>query len=208
MGKIGVLIHVSLDGYLAGPADEIDWIKVDAEVYNYTNTVCFNCDTVIFGRKTFGFMETYWPTAGDKPDASKHDIEHSRWINNASKLVFSKSLQKSEWKNTKFIPTIDSAEIINLKKESAKNLIIIGSASIIHAFIEKNLIDTLYITVNPIILGNGVPLFEKFEKPLLLELKNVIQFHNGVVGLQYDVKNAIKDTSKKAATKPVKNSIK
>jgi len=137
-------------------------------------------------------MESYWPTAAESPTASKHDIEHANWINNALKIVFSKSLKKTDWKNTKIISNNIAEEIAEIKKEPGKNLLLIGSAAITHFFIKHNLIDEYWINVNPIILGAGIPLFDPDNNPdndrVNLGLLQSKKFGCGVVALQYEVK--------------------
>ena len=76
MRKIISFMHVSLDGFVAGPNGEMNWIKVDEEIFDYVGKRIGESDTALYGRVTYDMMEGYWPTAGDGPDASKHDIEH------------------------------------------------------------------------------------------------------------------------------------
>jgi dihydrofolate reductase len=137
-------------------------------------------------------MESYWPTAGESPTATKHDIEHSNWANNALKIVFSKSLKKTDWKNTKIISDNITGEIAEIKKQPGKNLLLIGSAGITHFFLEHDLIDEYWINVNPIILGAGIPLFNpdnnRDKSRVNLNLLQSKKFGCGVVALQYEVK--------------------
>ncbi len=93
MRKIISHMHVSLDGFAAGPNGEMNWIKLDNEAFDHVKQLTDESDAAIYGRVTWEMMDNYWPTAGDKPDASKHDKEHSEWYNSIEKFVISKSLK-------------------------------------------------------------------------------------------------------------------
>src|ERR671927_230752 len=89
MRKIISFVHISLDGFVAGPNGEMNWIKVDEEIFDYAGDRTKEADTALYGRVTYEMMEGYWPTAGNKPDATQHEIEHSRWYNAIHKIVLS-----------------------------------------------------------------------------------------------------------------------
>ena len=85
MRKIISFMHISLDGFVAGLNGEMDWIKVDEEIFDYVGKRISESDTALYGRITYEMMENYWPTAGDKPRATRHDIEHSKWYKRLSR---------------------------------------------------------------------------------------------------------------------------
>jgi len=93
-------MHISLDGFVAGPQGELNWVKVDEELFNYVGTRISEGDTALYGRVTYQMMENYWPTAGNKPNASNHEINHSKWYGKVRKLVLSKTLDDANQKNT------------------------------------------------------------------------------------------------------------
>ena len=103
MRKIISFMHISLDGFVAGPNGEMDWIKVDEEIFDYVGKRISEGDTALYGRVTYQMMENYWPTAGNKPAASKHYIEHSKWYNKVHKVVLSKTMKDAGLTNTKII---------------------------------------------------------------------------------------------------------
>src|SRR6478736_2054994 len=103
MRKIISFMHISLDGFVAGPNGEMNWIKVDQEIFDHVAKRIDASDTALYGRKTYEMMEGYWPTAGDKPKASKHDIEHSQWYKKAHKVVLSKTMKGQSLNNTTII---------------------------------------------------------------------------------------------------------
>src|SRR5215208_6430556 len=100
MKKLVLFMHASLDGFVAGPNGEMDWIKVDDEMFDYAGRETNEADTALYGRVTWEMMEAYWPTAANQPAATKHDIEHSEWYNKVTKVVLSKSMQGRNLKNT------------------------------------------------------------------------------------------------------------
>jgi len=185
MRKLILLIHTSLDGFVAGPNGEMDWIKVDDEIFDYFGKIIDDADTALYGRVTYDMMQAYWPTAADQPNASKHDIEHSRWYKKVQKVVISKSLKNVTLEKTKIISENIPEEIINLKKEKGENILMLGSPSAAHLLMQHNLIDEYWINVNPAILGEGIPLFKDLKEKTNLQLLTSKTFSSGVVGLHY-----------------------
>src|SRR5678816_3491540 len=102
MRKIIVSLHVSLDGFLAGPKGEMDWIKLDEEMFDMVASLTDEADTALYSRVTYEMMESYWPTAAHLPKASKHDIEHSNWYNQVDKIVLSKTMKDIKKDKTTF----------------------------------------------------------------------------------------------------------
>src|SRR5882672_11674549 len=92
MRRIISFMHVSLDGFTAGPNGEMDWIRVDGEIFDYASEATASADLAIYGRTTYQMMDAYWPTAAERPAATKHDKEHSAWYNKVDKVVLSGSL--------------------------------------------------------------------------------------------------------------------
>src|SRR5688572_4971006 len=103
MGRLVLFMHTSLDGFVAGPGGEMDWINVDEEMFDFAASRTNEADTALYGRVTFEMMEAYWPTAASQPNATKHDKVHSSWYNRVTKVVISKSLQGQELHRTMII---------------------------------------------------------------------------------------------------------
>jgi dihydrofolate reductase len=190
MRKIISFMHISLDGFVAGPNGEMNWIKVDEEIFDHVGKRISEGDTALYGRVTYQMMENYWPTAGDEPTASKHDIEHSKWYNKVHKVVVSKTLKDAGLTNTTIISDNLSDRINEIKQSpngNSKDILLFGSPTATHSLIQQNLIDGYWLFVNPIILGRGIPLFVDIKDQIKLKLLTTRQFTCGVTELNYTV---------------------
>lgn len=185
MRKIILSEHVTLDGFVAGVNGEMDWIKLDEEMFDLVGGFTSQADTALYGRVTWEMMDAYWPTAGDSSTASKHDIEHSRWYNNALKLVLSKTMRDKRSDKTKFISDNIFSEINSFKQATGKNIMIFGSPRAAHSLMEYNLIDEYWLFVNPVLLGQGIPLFANIKARVGLKLLETKVFSYGVAALHY-----------------------
>jgi dihydrofolate reductase len=185
MRKVILSEMISLDGFFAGPNGEIDWHIVDEEFNQYAIDLLNTVDTILFGRVTYQLFESYWPAAATNPSTSKSDLEIAHKINNITKVVFSKTLKKTEWKNTKLIKEIIAEMILKMKRQPGKNIVIYGSGSIASTFMNLGLIDDYLLFVNPVVLGSGKPLFKNIKDRHNLLLANTKTFKSGVVLLDY-----------------------
>ena len=186
MRKLILFLHTSLDGFVAGPKGEMDWIIVGEEMFDHAAQQTEKADTALYGRVTYQMMESYWPTAADKPNASKHDKEHSEWYNKVEKAVVSKTMQRENLPNTKIISENISREIITLKSATGKNILMFGSPTVAHSLMSENLIDDYWLFVNPILLGEGIPLFKDIKERTKLKFVASDIFSSGVVCLHYE----------------------
>ena len=150
MRKLILFMHTTLDGFVAGPNGEMDWIHVDDEIFDYAGNETDKADTALYGRVTYDMMESYWPTAAGQPNASTHDIQHSRWYNSVNKVVLSRSMQSSG--KVKVISDDIESHINALKNEKGTNILIFGSPSAAHALMQRNLIDDYWLFINPVVL--------------------------------------------------------
>ncbi len=178
---------MSLDGFVAGPNGEIDWVKVDEEIFNYVGKRISEGDTALYGRVTYEMMEGYWPSAGDKPGATRHDIEHSKWYNKVHKVVLSKTMKDAGLANTTIISDDLSGRIHEIKQQPGEDILLFGSPAATQSLIRQNLIDGYWLFVNPVILGEGIPLFEGIKDKIKLKLLATRQFTSGVTELNYVV---------------------
>jgi len=179
-------MHVSLDGFVAGPNGEMNWICVNDELWTHSEELTSEADTALFGRVTYDMMEGYWPGAAAQPTATKHDIDHAKWVNAATKILFSRTRKKTSWNNSRIVSDHIAEEISGLKKQNGKNLLMIGSTSLAHEFMRLGLIDEFNLFVNPVVLGSGMPLFKNGESRFNLKLSKAITLKSGVVRLVYE----------------------
>ena len=188
MRKIISFMHISLDGFVAGPNGEMNWINVDQEIFDFVGKRISTGDTALYGRVTYEMMENYWPAAGAKPTATRHDIEHSKWYNNVQKVVLSKTLKNRNLTHTTFVSDDLSGRINEIKQQAGEDILLFGSPTATHSLIQQNLIDGYWLFVNPIILGQGVPLFVDIKDKIKLKLlPTTRQFNCGVTELNYVV---------------------
>ncbi len=183
MGKVILFMHTTLDGFTGGPNGEMDWIYIDSDMFEFVGEMTAKADVALYGRKTYEMMEAYWPTAGNKPDASAHDIEHSRWYNNSLKAVLSRTMQSND-PQLEIINEDLAGSIENLKNRYDKNILIFGSPSASHALFNLGLIDEMWLLVNPVVIGDGIPLFSGVTQRHVLQLVSSRKF-GGVMALHY-----------------------
>jgi dihydrofolate reductase len=185
MRKVILSNEVTLDGFFAGPNEELDWQVVDEESHQYTIDLLSNVDALLFGRVTYQLMADYWPAAATNPSTPKIDLEIADKMNNLPKIVFSKTLQEVKWNNSRLVKENIAEEISKMKQQPGKDMVIFGSGSIVSTFMQHGLIDEYRIIVNPIVLGNGNPLFKGINGKQNLNLLNTRVFGSGVVILYY-----------------------
>ena len=189
MRRLVLFMHTSLDGFVGGPNGEMDWIDVNDEMFGYAGQRTREADTALYGRVTYQVMESYWPTAGDQPTATKHDIEHSKWYNSVAKVVVSRTMKGAKPPtNTRIVGEGVTAEIIKLKQAAGKDIVVFGSPTVAHALMAENLIDDYWLFINPVLLGQGIPLFKDIKARAALRLVASKVFSSGVVCLHYERK--------------------
>jgi dihydrofolate reductase len=185
MRKIVLFMHTTLDGFAAGPKGEMDWIHVDDEIFDYAGNQTDEADAALYGRVTYQMMDAYWPTAGDQPGASKHDIKHSLWYNSVEKIILSRTLDSNNLQRTTVISKNILEQITKIKQQPGKNILIFGSPTAVQSLLQEDLIDEFWFFVNPIVLGKGTSFFGGVTDSLKLTLVSNHIFSSGVVCLQY-----------------------
>ena len=181
MRKLFAFNMVSLDGFFEGPNQDISWHNTDDEFNQFAIEQTGSVDTILFGRKTYELMASYWSAES----AIKDDPDVARLMNNVSKIVFSRTLQKAEWINTRLIKDNMEEEILNLKAQPGKEIAVFGSADLLSTLIKLDLVDEHRIIVNPVVLGKGTPLFKDVGSTLNLKLVRSRVFASGNVLLYY-----------------------
>jgi dihydrofolate reductase len=181
MRKVIFFMLTSLDGYLEGPNRDINWHNVDEEFNEFAVQQTGEFGALLFGRATYELMAGYWPTESAKSD----DPIIAELMNSLPKFVFSKTLKKAEWSNTKLVKDGFVDEVSKLKQQSGKDIAIFGSSDLAVTLIDQGLINEYRIMINPIVLGDGKSLFSGIQNKLDLKLMKTRTFGNGNVLLYY-----------------------
>ncbi len=181
MSKIVMFNMVTLDGFFAGPNGEIDWHRVDEEFNQFAVQQTGAAGGLIFGRVTYQLMESYWPTE----DGTRDDPEVAAIMNAIPKLVFSRTLERADWNNTRLVKTDAVEEITKLRQQPGEDWLIFGSAGLIATLTGHRLIDEYRLIVAPVVLGQGKPVFKDVQDRLNFKLLSTRTFDNGNVLLCY-----------------------
>ena len=181
MRKVVASPFTSLDSFMSGLNGEIGWNEpyFDEEMAGFVHEVLEGLDTLLFGRVTYEWFAQFWPN-----DGVKYDPGHAGLMNSLPKIVFSKTLEKAEWNNSRIVRDNIVEEVNRLKQQEGKNMVIDGSPTLIHSFTDLGLIDEFLIRLHPVTLGSGVPLFKQAVNLKLLETRPL---RSGVVILRYGV---------------------
>lgn len=178
MKKIILDLAVTLDGFIEGPNGETDWCIMDDDM-NFDGFLS-SIDTIFYGRVSYDMWGNY------QPDKNASPAEKSLWKEVHAKNKFVFSSQNREDNNATFINSDIETKVNEIKKQSGKDIWLYGGAGLIKTFIQLNLIDTYRISVHPIALGSGKPLFEDLKERLELKLLTTNIFKSGVVQLIYE----------------------
>jgi dihydrofolate reductase len=187
MRKIITTTWVTLDGFIAGPNGEMEWVGefYDEAMGTYESDIVDAADTLLLGRVTYESFAGSWPHVPDNPTTPEGEKAYARKLNAMQKIVFSKTLPTVEWNNSRLVKEIIPADIEQLKREPGRDMLIYGSASIVQALTNLGLIDEYQVLVHPVILGGGKPLFQNIKDQVKLKLVNSKTHPSGVVVLTY-----------------------
>lgn len=188
MNKLKLQVQISVDGFVStGPNDEQHWVtwawdEIKQDVLDLSDSA----DTIIMGRKLGVDYIPYWEDVVTKPEDPMYPAAHR--IVSAKKIIFTKTLDKAEWPNTELAKGNLVDEVQKLKKQGKKDIIVYGGSSFVSALIKEGLIDEFHLFINPIALGQGVPIFNNLENFQNLKLKRSIAYNCGIVLLTYERK--------------------
>ena len=171
---------MTLDGFCDHTA-----MSADDEIHQHYNELLSNAGTLIYGRITYQLMESYWPSVVKNPTGNKPIDEFAVLIDNISKIVYSRTLESVDWKNTELKKEVIKEEILELKQQAGKD-ILVGSPSLIVALTQLGLVDEYQLGVQPIVLGSGLPLFKDIKDRIDLKLLKTKTFGCGAVFLYYE----------------------
>ena len=188
MRNIISLAHISLDGFMAGPGGDMHFIVFNDELADHTYPLFGQVDLAVYGRVTYEMMEGYWPTAGDAPDAGAHAKSHARWYAGVRKIVASRTLTASNKPNVRIVGDDIVGALRAEKQKAGGDIMIFGSPTLTRALAAADLVDEWRLTLQPVILGDGLPLFGKRENRTPLELRSSKTFGTGVIAVHYVTK--------------------
>jgi dihydrofolate reductase len=187
MRKLVLTEWTSLDGYTAGPNNDMSFVgeSFNDEMSQYEDDIVDTADTLVLGRVTYESFAGSWPHVPDKPDVSEGEKAYARKLNSMRKIVFSRTLRTADWNNSVLLHDIDPDAIKRWKQEDGKDMLIYGSASIVQQLTNLGLIDEYQLLVHPVVLGGGKPLLKNIADKHPLTFVSAKPFSSGVVLLTY-----------------------
>ena len=182
MRKLKLQVQMTVDGYIAGKNGEMDWTARDWDdkLKKYVGEITEPVDCIILGRKLAQGFIPYWASHPEQEGADK--------FNSTKKVIFTKTLEKSEWDNTVLAKGDLVDEIAKLKKQDCKDIIAYGGATFVSALIKHGLIDEFHLFINPTAIGNGMSIFKELDSKQNLILAKSTSFDCGIVVLNYVLK--------------------
>src|SRR6266508_3157403 len=181
MRKVFLFNLTTLDGFFEGPNQDISWHHVDEEFNEFAIEQLNEIGMLLFGRITYQVMASYWPTES----AIKDDPVVAGLMNSLPKIVFSRTLDKVEWENSRLVKENVAEEVLKLRAQPGKDIAVFGSSNLAVTLAESGLIDEYRIILNPVFLGNGTPLLKGIKEKVNLKLLRARTFKSGNVLLYY-----------------------
>jgi dihydrofolate reductase len=180
MRKLKLQVQITVDGFIAGPNGEMDWLTFDWDdaLKNYVSALTEPVDCIVLGRKLAQGFIPHW--------AANPQLEGAQKINETSKVVFTKTIDDADWTNTTLAKGDLAAEINALKEQDGQDIIAYGGGTFVSALVKHELIDEFHLFVNPVIIGNGMPIFSEVTSKQALTLVSVKSFSCGIVVLHYE----------------------
>jgi dihydrofolate reductase len=189
--KLKLQVQMSIDGCVAGPNGEMDWIVglSDDKVIRYAYELTESIDTILLGRKMTDVFISYWSDVINKPDDPWHAF--AKKMIETPKVVFTKTLDKSKWINTEIATGDITDEIIKLKRRNGRDMVVYGGASLDSSLIKLGLIDEFLLFINPVAIGNGKTIFKDLNEIQKFNMVKTIAFDSGKVLLHYEATKAL-----------------
>ncbi len=186
MRKLKLQMHITLDGYVAGPNGEADWMVRSDEGFQRVESLIDSSDTILMGRKMTGGFMSYWENiVTNQPESPQFNF--AKKMLDTPKVVFSRTLNESVWTNTVLAKGNLADEIDSLKNESGKDILVYGGADFVASLIKENLIDEYNLFISPILLGEGMRIFDKLDTRRKLSLIESDSYECGLSVLRYQI---------------------
>lgn len=186
MRKLKLQVQISVDGFISGEHGEMDWMCFPwtNDIVEYVREITEPIGTIVLGRKLAEGFIPHWANVAQNPN----DPEFEGGVKYAmtKKVVFSRTMQKSIWENTEVVNGDLAEEILKLKSQEGKDIIVYGGGNFVSSLIRFDLIDEFHLFINPIAIGKGMTIFQSLNKNRRLKLKMVKQFECGIAMIRYD----------------------
>jgi len=185
MRRLKLQMQMTVDGYVAGPGGEMDWMALPwtDDINAYVNDLLKPVDTIVLGRKLAEGFIPYW--AGVAADAQNPEQESGKMFTDTPKVVFSETLQQSKWANTVVARGGIVEEVSALKQQNGGDIYACGGATFVSSLIKHNLFDEYHLFINAAAIGRGMPIFDTLDQTLNLTLVRSVAFECGIVVLYY-----------------------
>jgi dihydrofolate reductase len=190
MRKLKLQVQMTVDGYIAGPNGEMDWMVLDwdDELKNYVQEITDPVDCIVLGRKLAEGFIPYWSSVAG--NAENPEYTAGQKFTDTHKVVFTRTLETSEWNNTVLAKNDLASEINQLKSQNGNDIIAYGGATFVSALIKQELIDEFHLFINPTAIGNGMAIFKELDARQNLTLIKSTSFDCGIVILHYELKRS------------------
>jgi len=188
MRKLKLQVQMTVDGYIAGPNGEMDWMVFnwDDQLKEYVKEITEPIDCIVLGRKLAEGFIPYWANVAATPE--NPEFTAGRKFTDTPKVVFTKTLDQSQWANTALAKGDLVDEITRLKKQDGNDIIAYGGATFVSALIRNGLIDEYHLLINPSVIGKGLAIFKEVDGIQNLNLVKAKPFDCGIVLLHYEPK--------------------
>jgi dihydrofolate reductase len=183
--KIIVTMWTTLDGFVAGPADEMDWLRLDDELQAYETDLVGAAETLMLGRVTFNDFAGYWPQVARNSAEQPASRRYAQVLDGMEKIVVSASGQLAEWNRTRRWRSVDRDAILDLEKSPGGDIVVYGSLSLVEALTELGLVDEFHLLVHPVILRDGKPLLRPGRPPVDMQHLSTRILASGVALTKY-----------------------
>lgn len=185
MRKLKLQVQITIDGYIAGPNGEMDWIEWnwDDEIKQYVNNITQPVESIILGRKLAEGFIPHWANVAANPDDP--EFLSGKKYTDTHKVVFTKTLNKSKWDNTVLATGKIVDEVHKLKNQGSGDIIAYGGSTFASSLIKHGLIDEFHLFINPVAIGNGMAIFKERESKQDFVLETSHAFPCGIVLVKY-----------------------
>lgn len=187
MRKVILFANTSLDGFMGGRGGDMSWMVDDEEMdHDFTTDIRHRADTILTGRATYQSFEGAWPAMAEDPSLTPEIAKFARWMVETPMVVFSNTRPKLGMANARLATLGIAEEVAKLRAEPGGDMAIFGGASTVAAFVRLGLVDEYWLKVQPVAIGQGLPVFDRLESPVDLKLVWSKIYASGVVGVRYE----------------------